>query len=157
MEGLKMAKKTAKSTAKAEKPWLFKKGQSGNPRGKKPGTLSKATVAMQTLLQGEGEVLTRKCVELALDGDMTAMRLCLERITPPVRELPLEFKLPCINSAEKLSKATARILKEVSLGNLTPGQGESITRLLGHHQKALEISDLDTRLKVLEDALNKGK
>lgn len=151
-----MAKNTVKAGKKQEIAGRFKPGKSGNPAGKKPGTKNKATIAMQTLLHGEAEALTRKCVDMAMDGDTVAMRLCLERVCPPVKELPVEFTLPSVSTAEKLSKATARILKEVSLGNLTPGQGESISRLLGHHQKALEIADLDTRLKALEQAMNKG-
>jgi len=30
--------------------------------------------------------LTRKAVEMALAGDPTAMRLCMERVLPPRRE-----------------------------------------------------------------------
>ena len=35
----------------------FKPGQSGNPSGKKPGTLNRATRAAQSLLDGETEAL----------------------------------------------------------------------------------------------------
>ena len=38
------------------------------------------------LLDGEAEALTRKAVDLALEGDTTALRLCLERIAPPQRD-----------------------------------------------------------------------
>ena len=43
-------------------PHLFKPGQSGNPAGKKPGTRNRATRALEELLDGEGEALTRKAV-----------------------------------------------------------------------------------------------
>jgi hypothetical protein len=43
--------------------------------------------------------LTRRAVELALVGDPTAMRLCLERILPPCRERTVKFALPPIESA----------------------------------------------------------
>jgi len=55
----------------------FEKGQSGNPAGKPPGCRNHASRAAELLLDGEAEALTRKAVALALDGDPTAMRLCL--------------------------------------------------------------------------------
>src|SRR5262245_33233647 len=45
-------------------PHLFKPGQSGNPAGKKPGTRNRATLALEALLDGEAEALTKKAVEL---------------------------------------------------------------------------------------------
>jgi hypothetical protein len=54
------------------------------------------------LLAGEGEALTRKAVELALAGDPTALRLCLERIVGPYRERPVEFTMPPIRNAADL-------------------------------------------------------
>jgi hypothetical protein len=59
----------------------FKPGQSGNPLGRPKGVRNRATVAAEALLEGEAEALTRKAIELALAGDPTALRLCLERIS----------------------------------------------------------------------------
>jgi hypothetical protein len=51
-----------------------------NPKGRLPGTRAKATIAALNILEGEVDKLSRKAVELALAGDVTALRLCLERI-----------------------------------------------------------------------------
>src|SRR6266850_8122204 len=72
---------------------LFQKGQSGNPGGRRPGCRNRATLAAEVLLEGEAEALTRKAVELALEGDTTALRLCLERIVPQRRSRALAFDL----------------------------------------------------------------
>ena len=64
----------------------LEKGRSGNPAGRPPGTGKRATQAMQLLLDAEAQALTRKAVELALDGNTTALRICLDRIGPPRRE-----------------------------------------------------------------------
>src|SRR3954451_23931868 len=53
----------------------------GNPC-RRAGARSRATLAAMALLEGETEALTRRCVELALAGDTTALRLCLERLLP---------------------------------------------------------------------------
>ena len=50
----------------------FKSGKSGNPAGKKPGTRHKTTMAAQALLDGEGQALTRKAVEMAMTGGIAA-------------------------------------------------------------------------------------
>ena len=48
----------------------WKKGQSGNPNGRAAGSRNRATLAIEALLEGEGEALTRKAIELAKAGDM---------------------------------------------------------------------------------------
>ena len=44
----------------------FKKGKSGNPDGKPKGSRNKTTLAMEALLDGEADALTRKAIEMAL-------------------------------------------------------------------------------------------
>jgi hypothetical protein len=45
---------------------LFQPGQSGNPNGRKKGSRNKITQAIEAFLDGEGEALTRKAIELPL-------------------------------------------------------------------------------------------
>jgi hypothetical protein len=42
-------------------------------------------MAIKALLEGEAGALTRKCIELAQEGDTTALRLCMERLAPAVK------------------------------------------------------------------------
>src|ERR1700726_2110371 len=69
----------------------FAPGISGNPRGRRPGTRNRATAVAAQLLEGEAPRLIRRCIELALAGDTTALRLCLDRILPPVRDRPVQL------------------------------------------------------------------
>ncbi len=89
----------------------FKPGKSGNPDGRKKGSRHKVTLAAQALLDGEGENITRKCINLALEGDMTAIRLVMERITPVKKDSPVSFRLPIIKTADKLFKASGAVLE----------------------------------------------
>jgi len=59
----------------------FQPGNAGRPKG----TRNKATLALEALLDGEGEALTRRAIQMALEGDTTAMRLCLDGSSRPVR------------------------------------------------------------------------
>ena len=135
---------------KQGKDTRFKPGQSGNPKGKPPGTRHKATMAAQLLLDGEGEALTRKAVEMALDGDMAALRLCLERLLPPSRERPVSLDLPDTSTSEGIDKAIGAILKAVSEGKLLPGEGTVLSRILETRRKALETYELEQRIVALE-------
>src|SRR5215204_4346329 len=54
----------------------FKPGNPGRPKGAR----HKTTLAIEALLDGEAEALTRKAIELAKAGDLVALRLCLDRI-----------------------------------------------------------------------------
>lgn len=121
----------------------------GNP-GKPKGARHKVTVAIEAILEGEAEALTRKAVELAQAGDMTALRLCLDRLAPVRRDRPVTFDLPPIESIEDLTKATKAILVAVAAGELTPSEAAELGRLVDAHAKAIEVTDLHRRLEVLE-------
>ena len=122
----------------------------GNP-GKKPGTRHKITLAVQALLDGEGEALTRKAVDLALAGDVTALRLCLERITPARKDAPVLFELPPMDGAASAAAAMGAILSSVASGGLTPGEASALAGLVEAYRKALETTELEARLKMLEE------
>src|SRR5438874_12919139 len=65
------------------------RGTSGNPAGRPAGSRNRTTLAVQALLDGEAEALTRKAIELASNGDLNALRLCLDRVIPIRRDQPL--------------------------------------------------------------------
>ena len=114
----------------------FKPGQSGNPKGKPKGTRHKATRAAQALLEGEAEALSRKAVELALAGDTTALRLCLERIAPPRKDAPLRMDLPELYTAADAAGALRAIVAAVATGELTPSEGAALTGLVEADRRA---------------------
>jgi hypothetical protein len=85
------------------------KGQSGNPNGRPVGARNKATETAELLLDGETEALTKMAIELALDGNPTALKLCLERIIPPRRERPVNLGLAPVRGAADLGGTMAAI------------------------------------------------
>ena len=126
----------------------FQKGRSGNPAGRRLGSLDKATLGAQALLAGEAEALTRKAVEAALAGDVTAMRLCLERILP--RERAVEFALPPIKSAADIAQAMGAVAAALAGGLITPAEAQAIARVFTTFVQTIETSDFDQRLQSLE-------
>lgn len=128
----------------------FAPGQSGNPAGRPAGARHKTTLAIEALLEGQHEALTKKAVEKALEGDMVAMRLCLDRIAPPRRDAPISFALPAITSAADTVAASSALLSAVAAGDVTPDEGGRIMALLTAHKSLVEVGDLERRIEALE-------
>jgi hypothetical protein len=126
----------------------FGPGNSGKPKG----TRHKATQAALALLDGEAKALTRQAVTMALGGDTTALRLCLERIAPPRRDAPVTFDLPPMETARDAAKAAGAVLGAVAEGDLTPAEGASIMALVEGYRRTLETAELEARLSALEAA-----
>ncbi len=131
----------------------FKPGQSGNPTGKPRGARHRATVAAEALLDGEAEALTRRAVELALEGDTTALRLCLERVLPPRKGRPINFTLPKMTNTGDLRAAALAILGAVSEGDISPEEAAAVAPLIEGVRKTMETDELSRRLEALEQAL----
>ena len=100
----------------------FMPGQSGNPNGRPKGSRNKTTLAIEKLLDGEAEEITRKAIDLAKGGDMGAIRICLDRLAPPRKDRHIEFVLPKMQKASDASDASAALVEAVSVGELTPSE-----------------------------------
>ena len=139
------------TTAKRVRGRPFAKGQSGNPSGRPRGSINRSTRAAQLLLDGEATALSRKAVELALAGDPTALRLCLDR-TVARRDRSVELALPPINSAADILGAIKAVADAVGRGGITPAEGFALSQMIESFLRAIDASDFDNRLRQLEDA-----
>jgi hypothetical protein len=128
----------------------FKKGQSGNPKGKRPGTRHKATQAALKLLGGDLEAITQECIRQAKEGNLMAVKLVLDKLIPSAKELPLSLSLPKVRQAADLPAALSAVMAAVALGEITPGEGQALTAMLEAYRKGIELSDIEARLTALE-------
>ena len=144
----------AENTAGKQRGKPFQKGLSGNPAGKPKGTRNATTLALETLLDGQATALTQKAIDLALTGDMAALRLCLDRILPSRKDRPVTFTLPPINSAQDAAATVSAVLAAVASGELTPADAGEISKLIESYVKAFETAELAERLERLERMTN---
>ena len=119
----------------------FLKGASGNPLGRPPGIMNQATRDAAVLLGGEAGALTRKAIELALAGDIAALRLCIDRIIAPQREQPVAFAMPPIGTAGDLAAAATALTVAAAAGAMTPGDAASLAQVLEAHARISEVTD----------------
>ena len=124
----------------------FAGGNSGKPKGAR----HVVTKAVEELLQGEADGLTRKAIDMALDGDTVALRLCLERIAPPRKDAPVQFDWPEITDASEAATAAEAILKAVSEGAMSPLEGATVMGLVENYRRILETTELESRIAALE-------
>lgn len=128
----------------------------GNPGGGRPkGRRHSVTLAVEALLEGEAEGLTRKAVEMAMGGDITALRLCLDRIAPTRRDRPVTVDLPPVERAADHAPALAAVANAVAEGDLTPAEGKALGDVLELHRRAIETAELEARITTLEERLTK--
>ena len=127
----------------------FTDGNSGRPKGSR----NKATIAIESLLEGRSEALTQIAISKALDGDTVALRLCLDRIAPPMKDKPVFFPLPQMQDAMDASQAAGSVLSAVSEGTLTPIEGSRVMGLIDSYRRTLELTDIEFRIKALESNL----
>jgi hypothetical protein len=147
----------AENTAKKQRGKPFKTGQSGNPKGKPKGALNQTTRAAQELLDGKAQALTLKAVELAQDGNVVALRLCLERLIPPRKDRPINLKLPQVAGVGDIPKALGAIVAAVAGGAITPGEGQELAAIMETYRRGLELADIDARLTALEEKADREK
>jgi hypothetical protein len=132
----------------------FQKGNTQG-RGRPQGSRNKATIALQKLLDGLGESITKKCALMALQGDPGAMRLCMDRLIPPRKDHAVRFQLPPVTTADEVAAAVSLILQEVSCGQLTPAEGEMIANILEARRRVIATAEHEARILALESGTDK--
>jgi hypothetical protein len=93
-------------------------------------------------------------MDLALLGDPTATRLCLERNLPPCRERTVEFALPSIESAADIAPAMKAVTSALAKGEIPPREAATIAAVVDTFVRAIERSDFERRLKEAGDSLS---
>ena len=144
--------RTVKTDSKQVKPSQFQPGQSGNPSGRPRGARGKAAQLAELLIDGDVEAIVTKVIVAAKNGDMSAAKILIDRILPPKRDRHISFTLPQIRSATDAASAMAAVINEVASGSITAAEAEGLSKLIGDYSKILEVSQIEERLKRLEEA-----
>jgi hypothetical protein len=111
--------------------------------------------ALPQTLEEHAETLEKKCVHMALQGNTTAMRLCMERLVPARRHRVLQFKLPPIKTLADLASASEKVIRGVASGLLTPGEGQTLAVMFDGRRRMIETQELEVRIRALEESRSK--
>jgi hypothetical protein len=119
----------------------------GRPRGSR----NKVVSEWQQLLESHGETLIKKCLFMAMQGNITPLRLCFEQLFPARRQRVLQFKLPAIKTIADLASASQTVVRGVTRGLLTTSEGQAFTVMLDGRRRIIETEELEARLRALEE------
>lgn len=126
------------------------KGVSGNPGGRPKGARHKTTLLAEKLMAAEAEAIVRAVLTAAAAGDLTACRIVLDRIVPPVKERPVCVDMPEVSDAEGARMAQGAILRAVAAGELLPSEGATLAGIVEAQRRAIETDELRQRIERLE-------
>ncbi len=106
----------------------FRKGESGNPTGRKPGVRNRATVLLEAITDADLAAIVTRLVTEAKAGDMTAIRILLDRLVPVPRARAVSIALPSLADGRASSKAAclAAVLDHLASGDIDPGEASII-------------------------------
>ena len=139
-------RKNGSKTDERNPDGTFASGNPGRPRGAR----HKVTQAIEAMLEGQQEALTQAVIDKALEGDVTALRLCLDRIAPARKDAPVSFALPEIETAEDAAKAARAILKAIAEGDVTPLEAATVMAVVEQFRRTLETTEIERRIVALE-------
>ena len=133
-------------TEPKKKRGSWKPGQSGNPAGRPPG-VGEVSKLRAAIAERVPELLAAMMAR-ALDGDVGAARLLLERAIAPLKaaEQPQALSLP----DGTLTDQGRAVLASVAAGELAPGQGAALLGAIGTLARVTELDELTARITQLE-------
>jgi Family of unknown function (DUF5681) len=123
----------------------WKPGESGNPRGRTSGV-----ERIRQLLDPHREDLVKKAVALALTGDVTALRMCLDRVVPVPRAESAAVLIPALATAHTLTEKAEAVARAIGKGQLSPDTGATLLQAIAAACKVAEFDDLQRRVAELE-------
>jgi hypothetical protein len=135
----------------------FQKGQSGNPAGRPVGARSRARVVAEEMFEGEAEAIIRAAIDTAKEGDMGAVRLCLDRVAPRPKDRGPAFAFPPLNNAGSALTALASIAEAVADGDLTPAEAGELSRVAERFLNLFAITPYEQQRAWVEQRSKKAQ
>ena len=126
----------------------------GNP-GRPPGSKNKITQVVEQLVEGQAEQLVQKVLDLAQAGDVSCLRMMLDRLWPPRKGQPVNVVMPPINTSQDVFPAIASIWTAIREGRLTPDEASALSIVIDRSIQAIELHDIAKRIAALEEAQDK--
>lgn len=105
---------TKKVDGRKTLPQLFKKGQSGNPKGRPKGSINKYTQLSRELLSAKGPEIVQVVIDKALKGDVHCLKMCMDRIVP--QQKAVEIKHTKAEEGLVINVGTSQQIEEMSQG-----------------------------------------
>ena len=121
----------------------------GNP-GRPKGARNRITRVVENLIEADAEQITRTAIERAIAGDSVLLRALLDRLAPPRRDRAVEVDLPRLGDEVDVTAITSALVDAVADGTIAPSEAKAIGEVVDVHLRAVELRDIEERLRRLE-------
>lgn len=128
----------------------FKKGSSGNPNGRPKHGHNFFAEA----IAGRREDLVAKLIDLALDGDVPSLKICIDRLIPPLKAQGAPVSVDNIDGDLSLADQARALMTATVSGQIPPDTATQLINSLSALAKIIEVSELDERIRKLEERQN---
>ena len=105
----------------------------------------------RAMLEPYAEELMQRVVGMAKDGDMAALKLCLDRLCAPLRPTDRLLTIEGMADTEELSDKGELILANVADGAITPVEASNLMNAISSQARILEVDELERRITELEN------
>jgi hypothetical protein len=126
----------------------FQAGKSGNPAGRKPGSRNKSNLIAAEFSKQSSE-LARVVMSKALEGDMSAASLVLQRLSPPLRAAAEKVVFE-LDQSLPLGEQAKQIMAAVADGRIDPDTGSLLVSCIEKVAGIKTVDELEARLAALE-------
>ena len=142
----------AAAEVEPHRPWLWPKGQSGNPAGRPKGARNRATLWLEALEEGDVASVMGGILAEAKKGDRVASRFLAARLLAPATHRRVPIDLPeaveavlergaC--SVKAAAAMMSAVLRATFAGDLAPAEAQVLFRLI--ERRAAIVDDADDR------------
>jgi len=131
----------------------FKKGQSGNSRGRKAGAIARLNAELRTIVAADAKTIVKSIVDQAKAGDAGSRRAFLRHLLPQSK-WPTPFELPPIAGPPDLPIAVQAVLDAAAKGELSLEDASQVVALLAGLRQAYEGADLAARMDEMQAKLD---
>lgn len=130
-------------------PKGWQPGQSGNPRGRPVGSRNKKNVIAEEF-EKDGSAVARVVMDAALEGDMQAANMVLQRLSPPLRARAEKVTFELTPDAP-LHEQANQVLASVAEGAIDPETGKLLIDCIQSVAGIRAVDELEARLIALEE------
>lgn len=130
-------------------PKGWQPGQSGNPKGRPVGSRNKKNVIAEEF-EKDGSEVARVVMNAALEGDMQAANMVLQRLSPPLRARAEKVTFELTPDAP-LHQQANQVLASVAEGAIDPETGKLLIDCIQSVAGIRAVDELEARLVALEE------
>ncbi|MBE0508916.1 MAG: hypothetical protein IBX50_19705 [Marinospirillum sp.] len=130
----------------------FQKGASGNPSGRP----RQASSLLREQLRAHGAEVVDRVIEAALQGDMQAAKMVLDRIAPTLKPQSAPVSIELASDAGLAGTAWA-FVDAAAAGEMAPDIAGQMVQAVSSLARISEIDELLTRIERLEKKADSGE